>query len=1137
MATRSPILSPKKPSQRSFPRVSSHTFSSDAQQETLATSQTSPIVVQPLSAFVRVRPFTDKQAAELTLAQKEKSDSNGAGDPHAATHACVYRTSGSTLVVDQKVPNSTEKQASRDVTFTFDKVFWSVPQSQQSLLHPADCGGASSDSLSFSGQDQIFDDVAKPMVDLALQGFNSCVFAFGQTGSGKSYTIFGPSSSGGVHQDHQHMGLAPRLASYLFRSLNKLRRERNMTDAFQHDESLNTDSGTRSSSNTAASLGYSYSVGVDCFEIYNEKLFDLLSRAASRTARYTSAPASQPMTRVNSLQAPPSPVLTSTPDVSFGGDDLDVDGVVSLSPANDSPGGAGGDVFYASATPATESSTVSDTEDEALATPFAALLNHNHQQRPSSSSGAVANALRIRHDPVLGTYVEGLRTELVEDEDSMILLIQQALKHRLTAANHVHDVSSRSHAVLTFHITQEDTIRGSRKQSTLHVVDLAGSERGARHGASGQQLAESKKINLSLTTLRRVIDLMVAGSSSGLRRKSSSLSSSTVGHPSSTPPLSSSIGLSSSTPSTVQSPGPSASASFHLPVRDSKLTEVMSESLGGNSRTFMIATVSPHESNIHETLDSLRYCTKAKGIINRMRPNEERIAVAVQAIQHEIERLRAELKWRLERSRFEDAEAWLQKRAKVSQILRNNNRERKSLCASMRERTSAMHEELTLVEPVVAQKRLVKKSVDDLLSQLVRVQDHNSAILSKLQEHERHNDSMRTLQRDAARVVEQLERKPLPPAVRALLVAKKKCWRIAFITAAAEYQWQQNRDAWMSQVNYLIRTCHTTMLHVDVVDGLLTGESPEASTFRRVQERLRDTAVAVGQGYEAYYRNALELRHTLRLQHAEIARINDVELREATQDVDRIEAHYGPSLKQSGLLVYELQQQQDAIVAEIVRVDNECCRIEDSIVEHHSRITAREMEAEDDRVQLLQLLSTGNALSVRLNEIAPEAAALEKEVAELTDEVDFLEQELQVMSDELRDYDVDAQVAVKHLVDAEHATRMLCVPDATPAIPDTPLASGILSVDRASHALTTPRRLLQGSMDCAARSRSQESRLPLYATTPLQIRQFSRTPSRTPATAWRSAAFTPTPSATRHLADTVSPMPEDPSLALYTEDF
>lgn len=1166
MAARSPILTPKKASQRSFPRVPTPNLGGSAgassshldHQDGLATSQSSPVMMQALSAFVRVRPFTEKQVLEFTNsaaahhnAPYSAIDHNNGAHTHATQqHACVYRTSGTTLVVDQRVPNSTEKQMSRDLTFTFDKVFWSLPPHQRSFLHPADCAVSSSSAtpnkeLPFSGQEQIFDEVAKPMVDLALQGFNSCVFAFGQTGSGKSFTIFGP--QGGPQESH---GLAPRLASYLFRSLNTLRRQRNMTDAFQHDDSVNTDSGTRSSSNGAASLGYSYSVAVGCFEIYNEKLFDLLSRVAARSARYISAPSSQPMTRVNSLQAPPSPVLASTPDVSFG-DDFDVDGVVSLSPTNDSPGGGGGvdGAFYAPATPATESSTISDTDDDdqtapTSTTPFAALLQQQHPYHPpwpTSSSASTSNTLRIRHDPVLGTYVEGLRTELVEDEDSMILLIQQALKHRLTAANHVHDVSSRSHAILTFTITQEDTIRGSRKQSTLHVVDLAGSERGARHGASGQQLAESKKINLSLTTLRRVIDLMVAGSATGLRKKTSSLSSSTSLFPSA--PLSSSVGLSSSTlasssTAAAASSAPSTNNNVHLPVRDSKLTEVMSESLGGNSRTFMIATVSPHEANIHETLDSLRYCTKAKGIVNRMRPNEERIAVAVQAIQNEIERLRVELAWRHENSRFAETESWLHKRAKVSLVLRTSNRERKSACASMRERTIEVDEELVVLRKSLHDKTHKKMIVDDLSRQLLQVTSRNQEIENVYQDHLAHTESMRSLQRDAAAVVEQLEAKPLPPAVRDLLIAKKKCWRIAFITVAAEYQWQQNRDAWVSQVHTLVRSCHTTALHVDVVDGLLDGESPEASMFRRVQERLKDTSIAVGQGYEAYYRNALELRLALRLQNSELSRVRDVDLREAEQDVARIEAHYRPSLAQSGLLIYELQRQLDDVVQKMVSTDGDICDVEASIVHQHTQITKREMALEDERVRLMKLLTRDAEIASHINEIAPDVSRLQTDVSELSDEVDFLEQELQLLNAEIQECDVDAQVAVKHLVDAEHATRSFCLPDATPAIPDTPLANGILSVDRASHALTTPRRrLLQGSMDCAARSRSQDSRLPPPGATPLQIRHFSRTPSRTPATGWNRHAFTPTPSATRHLADIVSPKPEDPSGVLYTEDF
>merc|ERR1719438_733588 len=126
----------------------------------------------------------------------------------------------------------------------------------------------------------------------------------------------------------------------------------------------------------------------------------------------------------------------------------------------------------------------------------------------------------------------------------------------------------------------------------LHLVDLAGSERQAKTGASGQRLKEATKINLSLSTLGNVISALVDGKST------------------------------------------------HVPYRNSKLTRLLQDSLGGNSKTLMFANVGPADYNYDETISTLRYANRAKSIKNKARINEDPKDTLMKQYQQEIEKLR-----------------------------------------------------------------------------------------------------------------------------------------------------------------------------------------------------------------------------------------------------------------------------------------------------------------------------------------------------------------------------------------------------------------------------------------------------------------------------------------------------------------
>ncbi|KAG8881779.1 kinesin-like protein Klp8 [Tulasnella sp. 331] len=216
--------------------------------------------------------------------------------------------------------------------------------------------------------------------------------------------------------------------------------------------------------------------------------------------------------------------------------------------------------------------------------------------------------LKVREHPSLGPYVEDLSKLVVAGYDEMMNLMDEGNKARTVAATNMNETSSRSHAVFTLLLTQKrhdkDTNLDTEKVSRISLVDLAGSERAKSTGASGAQLKEGANINKSLTTLGKVISSLALASQSEGKPK-----------------------------------GKKAAAAEHIPYRDSVLTWLLKDSIGGNSKTAMIAAISP--ADYDETLSTLRYADQAKKIKNKAVVNEDPNAKLVRELKEELEMLRA----------------------------------------------------------------------------------------------------------------------------------------------------------------------------------------------------------------------------------------------------------------------------------------------------------------------------------------------------------------------------------------------------------------------------------------------------------------------------------------------------------------
>ncbi|XP_037034787.1 kinesin-like protein KIF13B isoform X4 [Bradysia coprophila] len=215
-------------------------------------------------------------------------------------------------------------------------------------------------------------------------------------------------------------------------------------------------------------------------------------------------------------------------------------------------------------------------------------------------------SLKVREHNVLGPYVDGLSQLAVSSFQDIDNLMTEGNKSRTVAATNMNAESSRSHAVFSVVLTQTitDQLSGvtGEKASRMSLVDLAGSERAVKTGAVGDRLKEGSNINKSLTTLGLVISKL-ADQSSGKNRNDK-----------------------------------------FVPYRDSVLTWLLKDNLGGNSKTVMVATISPAEDNFEETLSTLRYADRAKRIVNHAVVNEDPNARIIRELRMEVEALREMLK-------------------------------------------------------------------------------------------------------------------------------------------------------------------------------------------------------------------------------------------------------------------------------------------------------------------------------------------------------------------------------------------------------------------------------------------------------------------------------------------------------------
>ncbi|XP_031988964.1 kinesin-like protein KIF21B isoform X1 [Corvus moneduloides] len=226
--------------------------------------------------------------------------------------------------------------------------------------------------------------------------------------------------------------------------------------------------------------------------------------------------------------------------------------------------------------------------------------------------------IKIHEDASGSIYTTGVTSRLISSQDELIQCLKQGALSRTTASTQMNVQSSRSHAIFTIHLCQTrvcarpelvngevssllDGSQPATEYETLtakfHFVDLAGSERLKRTGATGERAKEGISINCGLLALGNVISAL----------------------------------------------GDQSKKVVHVPYRDSKLTRLLQDSLGGNSQTIMIACVSPSDRDFMETLNTLKYANRARNIKNKVVVNQDKTSQQISALRAEIARLQMEL--------------------------------------------------------------------------------------------------------------------------------------------------------------------------------------------------------------------------------------------------------------------------------------------------------------------------------------------------------------------------------------------------------------------------------------------------------------------------------------------------------------
>lgn len=352
--------------------------------------------------------------------------------------------------------------------------------------------------------------------------------------------------------------------------------------------------------------------------------------------------------------------------------------------------------------------------------------------------------IKIHEDASGSIYTTGVTSRLISSQEELIQCLKQGALSRTTASTQMNVQSSRSHAIFTIHLCQmrmcarpdlvneavsglPDSAPPASEYETLtakfHFVDLAGSERLKRTGATGERAKEGISINCGLLALGNVISAL----------------------------------------------GDQSKKVVHVPYRDSKLTRLLQDSLGGNSQTIMIACVSPSDRDFMETLNTLKYANRARNIKNKVVVNQDKTSQQISALRAEIARLQMELMEYKAGKRVigEDGAEGYSDLFRENALLQKENGALRLRVKAMQEAIDAINNRVTQLMSQEANLLLAKagdgnEAIGALIQNYIREIEE---LRTKLLESEAMNESLRrSLSRASARSPYSLSGSPAAPA-------------------------------------------------------------------------------------------------------------------------------------------------------------------------------------------------------------------------------------------------------------------------------------------------------------------------------------------------------------------------------------
>eukprot|EP01038_Epipyxis_sp_PR26KG_P006383 gene6383-8793_t len=596
---------------------------------------------EPVQVFIRIRP----ELVDSTI-------NNSKNHSHESCIGVLDEKNLKVMPPDGVYGARKSVSAMDDKLFSFDQIF---PET--------------------TSQEELYQSVSAHVL-ATVRGYNTTIFAYGTTGSGKSYTMTGNKAAPGI---------IPRAIG----------------DIFRHIE------------NTAAQeQDVFFYIRLSYVELYNNQFRNLLENVASTKDSSSVTSNSHPFRNEHSSIS------------GFYGDYDDLD---------------------------------HSAFESQYGPTFSAARSKSSFPVPAHPGFAHrTDKIEVRESASAGVFLAGpnLRVPVTSAQEAF-QLIAKGNKVRATGSTQCNDVSSRSHAILTFHVESRVSAAastGNLLESTtssltstmmnnktelrlgkIHLVDLAGSERVALSGAEGDTLLETQNINLSLTALGDVLSALSKNASILIQQQKAQLASG-----------SQSKGL--------LSPGKVLPTLVPVPYRNSKLTHLLKDSLGGNSKTIMITTIRTSSEYYQQTLISLMYSSRAKKVRNRSLVNKNVIGdTGIHAVTNEIDRLKKSLDdrttefERLKLLQMKDAKENLALKGRLTELKDANEKEKKLLEAqisqvihsqagqinSQRHKISvlqsALQDELTMSQNRIAEQekeiKWLKKALDETSQAAQQPQD------------------------------------------------------------------------------------------------------------------------------------------------------------------------------------------------------------------------------------------------------------------------------------------------------------------------------------------------------------------------------------------------------------------------------